>query len=37
MDYSDDELLSFVVLKLKEYGKKEKALFIKFDPLIEEN
>ncbi|MDT2906387.1 peptidoglycan bridge formation glycyltransferase FemA/FemB family protein [Lactococcus lactis] len=37
MDYSDNELLDFVIQKLKAYGKKEKALFIKFDPLIEDS
>lgn len=37
MDYSDHELLYFVIHKIKAYGKKEKALFVKFDPLIEES
>ncbi|MDY4762269.1 aminoacyltransferase [Streptococcus thoraltensis] len=34
MDYSNKELLAFVVENLKKYGKKKKAVFIKCDPFI---
>lgn len=34
MDYSDKELVSFVMSSLKAFGKKKRALFIKFDPNI---
>ncbi|MFC5630732.1 MULTISPECIES: aminoacyltransferase [Streptococcus] len=34
MDYTDKELVSFVLKSLKSFGKKRRALFIKFDPNI---
>ncbi|MGT2832512.1 aminoacyltransferase [Streptococcus halotolerans] len=34
MDYTDKELLAFVIDNLKKYGKKKKAVFIKCDPFI---
>lgn len=34
MDYSDFELVDFVLESLKKYGKKQKALFIKCDPSL---
>jgi serine/alanine adding enzyme len=34
LDYSDTELLKFVLSELKKYGKSQHALFIKFDPAI---
>lgn len=34
LDYSDIDLLRFVVAELKKYGKSQRALFIKFDPAI---
>lgn len=34
LDYSDTELLTFVLSELKKYGKSQHALFIKFDPPI---
>ncbi len=34
MDYSNKELLSFVLQSLKKYGKTKRALFIKFDPAL---
>ncbi|EHJ56353.1 hypothetical protein HMPREF9318_00723 [Streptococcus urinalis FB127-CNA-2] len=34
MNYDDKELLRFVVKSLKEIGKKQKALFVKFDPAL---
>ncbi|GAX46627.1 peptidoglycan bridge formation glycyltransferase FemA/FemB family protein [Pseudolactococcus reticulitermitis] len=34
LDYSDTELLAFVLAELKKYGKSQHALFIKFDPAI---
>ncbi|MBJ8349161.1 aminoacyltransferase [Streptococcus zalophi] len=34
MDYTDKELVQFVIDSLKKYGKTKKALFIKFDPAI---
>ncbi|WP_259756235.1 aminoacyltransferase [Lactococcus lactis] len=35
MDYFDDEILEYTILKLKEYGIKNKIIFIKFDVAIE--
>ncbi|WP_374285909.1 peptidoglycan bridge formation glycyltransferase FemA/FemB family protein [Lactococcus sp.] len=35
MDYSDEQLLAYVFSELKKYGKTQKAVFIKFDPAIE--
>lgn len=34
MDYSDKELLAFVLSSLKKFAKEKKALFIKFDPSL---
>ncbi|MGT2906412.1 aminoacyltransferase [Streptococcus dentiloxodontae] len=34
MDYSDKDLLSYVLKSLKAYGKTKRALFIKFDPAL---
>lgn len=34
MDYSQPELVSFVVNSLKEFGKTKRALFVKFDPAL---
>ncbi|MDG3142141.1 aminoacyltransferase [Streptococcus suis] len=34
MDYSNKDLLAFVIDSLKKYGKQKKALFIKCDPFI---
>lgn len=34
MDYSDKHLASFVIQSLKAFGKKKRALFIKFDPAL---
>lgn len=34
LDYSDTDLLTFVLSELKKYGKSKHALFIKFDPAI---
>ncbi len=34
MDYSDQELVQFVITSLKKFGKTKRALFIKFDPFI---
>ena len=34
MDYQNPELLSFVLRSLKEFARKKKALFIKFDPKL---
>ena len=35
IDYSDKELLKFFIDNLKKYAKKNKAIFIKFDPYVE--
>ena len=34
MDYSDKELLIFVLASLKKFAKEKKALFVKFDPSL---
>jgi len=34
MDYSDKELVAFVISSLKKYGKTKRALFIKMDPAL---
>ena len=34
MDYQNPELLSFVLRSLKEFARKKRALFIKFDPKL---
>lgn len=34
MDYSDKATVSFVIESLKEFGKKKRAVFIKFDPSL---
>lgn len=34
MDYHNPELLSFVLRSLKEFARKKRALFIKFDPKL---
>ena len=34
MDYSDKELVAFVIKSLKKYGKTKHALFIKIDPAL---
>ena len=34
MDYSDKELVTFVIQSLKKFGKTKRALFIKFDPAL---
>lgn len=34
MDYTDKELVAFVLSSLKAYGKTKKALFIKCDPML---
>ena len=34
MDYSDKELLAFVLASLKKFAKEKKALFVKFDPSL---
>ena len=34
MDYQNPELLSFVLRSLKEFARKKRALFIKFDPRL---
>ena len=34
MDYSDKELLTFVLALLKKFAKEKKALFVKFDPSL---
>ena len=34
MDYTDKELVAFVLASLKAYGKTKKALFIKCDPML---
>lgn len=34
MDYTDYELVDFVVSSLKEYGKSQRAIFVKFDPSL---
>ncbi|HFR3691310.1 TPA: aminoacyltransferase [Streptococcus suis] len=34
MDYSNQELVSFVLKTLKKFGKSKRALFVKFDPYI---
>lgn len=34
MDYSNLELVTFVVNSLKEFGKTKRALFVKFDPAL---
>ena len=34
MDYSDKELLNFVLASLKKFAKEKKALFVKFDPSL---
>ena len=34
MDYSDKELLTFVLASLKKFAKEKKALFVKFDPSL---
>lgn len=34
MDYQNEELVSFYFQSLKAYGKKQKAICIKFDPLV---
>lgn len=35
IDYSDKELLKFFIENLKIYAKKNKGIFIKFDPYVE--
>lgn len=34
MDYNDDQVVSFVFQSLKAFGRKQRAIFIKFDPLL---
>lgn len=34
MDYSDKELVAFVISSLKKYGKTKRSLFIKMDPAL---
>ncbi|OFI49464.1 hypothetical protein BG261_02485 [Floricoccus tropicus] len=34
MDYTDKDLVNFVIDSLKKYGKTKKALFVKIDPMI---
>lgn len=34
MDYSDKDLVAYVIKSLKAYGKTKRALFIKFDPAL---
>ena len=34
MDYSNKELLTFVLASLKKFAKEKKALFVKFDPSL---
>lgn len=34
MNYQRSELVTYVIKVLKDYGKRQKALFIKFDPTI---
>lgn len=34
MDYSDFELVNFVMTSLKAYGKSKRALMIKYDPSL---
>src|SRR5699024_8328257 len=34
MDYSDKELVAFVINSLKKFGKTKRALFIKIDPAL---
>lgn len=34
MDYNRSDLVNFVIQSLKSYGKKKRALFIKFDPAL---
>lgn len=34
MDYQDEALLDFVIKSLKEFGRKRRAIFIKFDPNL---
>ncbi|MGT2755672.1 aminoacyltransferase [Streptococcus ovuberis] len=34
MNYSDQDLVKFVIQSLKTYGKTKRALFIKFDPAL---
>ena len=34
MDYSDKELLTFVLASLKKFAKEKNALFVKFDPSL---
>lgn len=34
MDYSDKELVAFVINSLKKYGKSKRSLFIKMDPSL---
>ncbi|NRG69149.1 aminoacyltransferase [Streptococcus suis] len=34
MDYTNKELVSFVLKTLKKFGKSKRALFVKFDPYI---
>ncbi|MGT2846303.1 aminoacyltransferase [Streptococcus massiliensis] len=34
MDYADDKLVAFVLQSLKDFAKKKRALFIKFDPSL---
>ncbi|OFI47821.1 hypothetical protein BG262_09020 [Floricoccus penangensis] len=34
MDYTDKDLVKFVIDSLKKYGKTKKALFVKIDPMI---
>ena len=37
IDYNNDGLLKYVFSELKKYGKKQRAVFIKFDPALENN
>lgn len=34
MDYQDEELVSFVIMSLKEFGEQQRSIFIKFDPFL---
>ncbi|HFU3800669.1 TPA: peptidoglycan bridge formation glycyltransferase FemA/FemB family protein [Streptococcus suis] len=34
MDYTNKELVAFVLKTLKKFGKKKRALFVKFDPVL---
>ncbi|MGT2742964.1 aminoacyltransferase [Streptococcus plurextorum] len=34
MDYQDKELVAFVMSSLKAFGKRQKAVFVKFDPSL---